>query len=346
MTTKEEQLQQLRILTIDLCQNHNVSHETIKHEVYKALAELSSKLPKIPVLYNGIHGGFGYDRKFIEYCYPEINEKDCKYMTLGSNCKEERIFNVDKVREYGHYCISKYPFIVKLIALYNKYKLKEVFDNLSSIEYKNKCNEDIKSIVSQIKDTDASLFGNEQATQSSYICKDKNKFDINKVTKYSKASLLNYYSKSIDNNVSKIVELETYNKTCIPDLDTYTFLTQKYKVTFDDDKVSNSWLHTAWNVKLIPGKGNTRLTFMDAIEEYGETHHGIWECQSHYSVQPMRFLNKHHNVFKAVSELESTEELGLVFASSRHCRLCIGYAPQVLSWYIGEYDGLEAIVVA
>lgn len=378
MTSKEDLLKQLQSITVSLYQDYKVPHKVITQTVHNALKELSDKLPKIPVLYNGVHGGFGLDKQFLKYLAllgkgPKNFDATFEKWLSCDISKDERIKYVDKIKEYGDYCMKKYPFVTKLIAIYNKYKIDDVFNKLHSIEYLTQCIDEMQNtILVKINNTNDNLFGKEEVTNKDFLCKNKEFFDINKVLKYTKASLIDYYQASIDEDLNKIHKHETALQTILGgSTELYTFICQNYKATCDDNNTQGDYFSSLkkkrYDEKHIPGKGLQRFTFMDAIEEYGETHHGIWECQSHYSKKPLNLLctlekrnqklaeyftitdDEITNTFDASSDddedntLLLKECIGLLFASGPYCKLCIGYAPQILSWHIGEYDGLESI---
>lgn len=93
-------------------------------------------------------------------------------------------------------------------------------------------------------------------------------------------------------------------------------------------------------------KTHHRYTFLDAVQDYTENHFAIWKCQHHYTESAMRFLMMYHDSFNLESLDDCSDmEMGLLCASGGYCQLTIGDAPQVLAWYIGEYDGKESIVV-
>jgi hypothetical protein len=305
----DELLQRLKDTVIDLVQVHNVKHKTIKKEIYNYLKELSDKLPKIQVLYNGVYGGYGYSKQFSEYIDQDQDH----------NSKSSRISHISKIKEFGAICKSSYSFVTKLIAIYNKYDLGKVFTKIAKLENNNKEITKYNEMLKLIQETDDNLFGSDDITYMSCY--------YSQFLKHDKQKLITY----IQNELQKLQS---------QDLQIPEFILENYNVVFDKEIQYHKY-----NMKITKEEGVISITFIDAINEYAEVSFGIWTCQNYYDKKAMRFLIKYYDRFETDINYCTDLEMGLLCANSQYCKLCIGEAPQLLDWYIGEYDGLESIVV-
>jgi hypothetical protein len=333
----EELMSQLVRISHQLVQEHNVSHKQIKNEIYNGLKLLSEQLPKQHVLYNGVYGGYNFAESFLTF----IEEKDQDWCLQG---QKQRIQLVQKVKDFGSICKQRFSHISKLIAIYNRFKLKKVFDYVWDLKNAQEELPRLTSIYKTVMNTNEECFGTEDDIQYFSTVK----FELETILKYKKQTLLQFLLKKTDeakdviqnayNNVNGVVTLETFNTIC-----------EDYNIVFEDEKLQDTckWFEKKnWAERITVKEGMKRFTFADAIEYYGETHFAIWKCQSHYSDRVMRFLVKHHADFNINCLASCTDlEIGLMFASGTYCKLCVGEAPQILSWYISEYDGREKIVV-
>jgi hypothetical protein len=327
---------QLNDVVEQLLLKHNVSHKTIKQKIHHGISILSENLPKQKVLFNGVHGGYGYSRQFESYICDGSD-------TYTYPSKAERISHVKSVENFGNVCKIKYPYIAKLIAIHNHYHLRDVFSSVNRIQFVEKELVSISTVSTIINDSDEELFGSMEDVQ--YVC--THNFKLEQVRKYTKQSLLQYVQDKKSKHEHEIQMSNCRIKELIGDLSNWVL--QDYGVThFEEETLEDSLLwyeKKKWYERMVSGQGLQRFTFIDAIEHYGEAHFAIWKCQFHYSDEVMRFLIKNHDLFD-LDCLDSCSdlEMGLLCASGPYCKLCVGEAPQLLSWYIGEYDGLESIV--
>ena len=107
------------------------------------------------------------------------------------------------------------------------------------------------------------------------------------------------------------------------------------------------------------------LALVDGINKYGLYDYKVWKCQSRYNSFAIQYLlmkSKYHisQNTKVVNDFAVSKEniiisdkvynniiteFALECASSRYCSLSIGEVQQYVSWYIGEYDGKESILI-
>lgn len=325
-------LASLKQNVVDLYQKYDVGHRKIKQEVFDALKELSDRLPKMEVLYNDVHGGFDYSKHFRMYLDPETRH------FLSS--KAERIAHAGKIREYGKQCKSEFAFVAKLIRIYNRYHMDKVFQLINTMKYKK----DIQDLHSKAYDIvhaiDDTRFGTETGISNVYV----HNFKVEQVLKHDKQSILCFLTKQI-NDIKATIERSEHELLSLLTIEQYNHILEHHDMESEENIPLGPY--EKLNERLIPGKGLRRLTFTDACERYKPEFFAVWHCQTHYNTKAMVYLSKHHELYEIESDVEycSDAEIGLLCASGPYCKLVIGEAPQVLSWYVGEYDGLESIVI-
>ncbi len=321
----EELLIKLNDTITDLVVNHNVPHKTIKTEIFNTIQNISNNLPKFKILYNEVHGGFGYSKKFKEF----LNVDEYYYPS-----NNERIEHVNSIALFGKECKQQYPFITKLVNLYNKYKFKDVFSHLANIKILEDLIIKTNNILEVVEKHNT--FGSETEIEHIYI----NSFDINKVEKYTKESIITWLNVNKTKNIDKLKGYHKFIENIIGD---YSFIKSNQDIIFQEEIADNElpW----YSRKKWDEKSHKRLCFPDSITEYGENHFAIWKCQDYYNEKSMRFLLKYHELYDYSGDYCSDTEIGLLFASGPYCKLNIYDVPQLLDWYIGEYDGKESIVI-
>lgn len=338
--SKEVLLEQLRSVVVKLIQDHRVSHTTIKGEIHSCIKELSDRLPKIKVLYSDVHGGYGYSDHFsnflegnnLENSFVELDE----YLLSRESWFLKRIHDVKYVEAFGKVCKEKYPFIAKLITIYNKYSLKDVFNNAYIMDFIKRDIKKYDDLYDLINQTDDREFGSD--VNVNYVSMWLK--DVKRLNRYSKSRLLEWIK---NENMQNDKEVQEHNRKIVALIGDARckLVMNEYGSLISEEK-------TPWYEKIKPGQGLVRLSFLDAVEEYGDGHFAIWKCQTHYKESAMRFLLKHHSQFE-VSDDDDSEfcndmHMGLLCASGENARLCISEVPRLLDWHIGEYDGLESIV--
>ena len=338
---------------IDLLQNHKISHVEIKDLIFQGIKELSDKLPKHKVLYNAAHGGFDFSTQFKAFLKHDVVSLEGKDEDYTDDDTDDdvllRMAYVKKVKKFGTVCKQHYPFIIKLIGLYNQYRMGDIARYTYRIQ---NCQIDLEKLASAhevVVETDAVRFGSEVDIELVGLYN----FKLDTVLKYTKEAVLSWFKDKKEKLEAQIVASND-NISRLVGSDKCEWVVKNFNVTFEEEAQEGDlpwYAQKKWNERIVPGEGMQRFTFLDAIDHYGEDHFAIWNCQTHYSKQAMRFLLKHHEAFQLAlvpsddNDMVYDMEMGLLCASSAYCELRVGEAPQLLSWYIGEYDGLESIVV-
>ena len=320
---------QLITTVIELVQNYHVTHEDINTKIIEALTTMSEKLPKVKVLLNGVHGRYGYSAQFKQFIK---NDGHIPHSHCG---KHSRITHVLKVIEFGIICKQRFPFAAKLIAIYNEYNLCDVMRFLHNVHLARKDLDKLKAAYETVLVADNALFGT--------LC-DAPHFpwvdcSLDKLTRYNKQFLLQWLQNKIQVLENTVQEYCDKIQALIG-LDRCNWLMNNNNFRIEEVQFYESRYHMdRWN-------SHVWFTFLDALEHYGEKDFAVWKCQRHYSEFVMRFLFKHHDMFDVMTLNHCTDiEMGLVCASGPFCKLCVFNAPQIVSWYIGDYDGLETIIV-
>jgi len=335
-------VEKLENITLELVTDHGMDHADIKRIVFKVCSNVSEALPKLRVLYNDTYGGYGYSKDYKEFRAKHL-EAVGKNESTYRGLYEERIKDVDCVEAFGKHCKDKYPLIAQMIATYKHHDMATLDFRIKDIVYRRKCMDTIHNALQTTTATPEDQFGDE--TNVGYVF--YGTFDFEKAHKYSKESLILWLVEE-KNKITKSLEESTsyvFNKVG----DKTEWLIENYTVVFDEEDTDDVlwYKKKKWDEKMTPNNGMVKLSFVDAIKEYGESHFAIWKCQGHFRQDVMRFLLKHPDVIPLVdSELCKDIDIGLVFASGEYCKLQVGEAPQLLDWWIGEYDGKEGISIS
>jgi DNA-binding ferritin-like protein (Dps family) len=352
----------------DLIVNLGVSHKEIIKGIHDAVIELGNSLPKIQVLYNNTYGGYGLSEEFIEYVRqyePELNK------SLSDN-KEYRIKTVQYILPFGHYVLQKYPVFKDLLVIYHHYNLNKIFDNISSSYYLEDRLQSLYKRKTQLEKILDNEYSHGTKTPKKYVLNDDDDdasdVDVNIVTihdfvgnnyvrlegytKETYEEAIETINKEIDTNLSTI---DKYKSSTISE----DYLTE---VVYDDMK---QIIYSLIKDEDRHFKDKYYISLLGAINKFGVDDHRIWEFQNMYNKRALQYLfikskdyipqdTKEHHVYDFVFSNTYIEindkdynnivkEFGLVCASSRYCALKIGEVSQYVSWYIGEYDGLERI---
>lgn len=312
---KELLISNLNSIVIKLISNHEVTHENIKIEIFKTVKEQSDKLPKLQVLYNKAHGGYGYSDDFMDYKEDNIEPIDEE---SNIDFRGHRVDAVKRVEKYGAYCKEKYPLIVKMISIYNQYCLGDVFSNAESCRYYRSDIDKFNKYIDQINSHEH--FGDLEY-KDYYISYDF--FKTDEYHKYTKDSLL-----LLVNNAKYKIEKQLTSCTI-----------------FNEQKVGKNICELIDSHIIYKNKDKDKeYMFIDAVIKFGEDNIEIWKHQPYYNKTAMEFLTKYPEILTNTINNCTDMDIGLLCANGKYCKLAVGEAPQLLSWKISEYDGLESIV--
>ena len=289
-------------------------------------------------MYNNHYGGFGFSDDFTDY------NQDVKDYAV------DRVEIIKQIKEYGASKYDQYKYFAQLATIYVHYELDKVFDTVYYLIIDKKTLADQHQVLNKFHTKSDDDFGPEALPNKDvihYFYNDNTDKYINKfASQYSKPSLIWRVQEDIQ-KTEKAIE-KHYSNIKQP-RDIVDMMVDSYRYLFPEEIANNQkpfYERKPWNEKDLD-----KLTFIEAINHYQETHWAIWKCQYTFNEDVMRFLILHphiyglpHSVTKELKDKIVTK-IGLMCASSKYCNLVIGEAPQLLHWYIGEYDGKESICV-
>jgi hypothetical protein len=212
-----------------------------------------------------------------------------------------------------------------MINIYNQYCLQDVFSNINSYKYYRSELKKLDEYNNKINT--CNCFGTLEYSIKFISC---DLFKNDEYQKYTKESLL-----AIVNNEKKSVEEKLTNSILFNEEKVGKDICDLISTEVSNNKVNkDKWCR------------EEREDFVNKIEEHGEDSIEIWKHQSYYNKKAMQFLVRHPDIFTINTLDKCTDiEMGLLCANGGYCHLTIGEAPQLLSWKISEYDGLESITV-
>lgn len=341
----------LNATVLSLVKDYGIKHKDIITQIHDCLEKAASELPPLHILYNNMHGGFGFSEQFKQY----MNLTNKNYDIDG--IYNERIQSVQFIKPFGEHCLNMYPYLKDLLYINTYYNVEYIIGLAGSVQFRTdelnkllKRNEALNIHLENSKSYGSKHVNAENSYNYLYA---KNQ-DINGLTKDSYLYLtkvLNEYICEAQNQINKnVTRAHQLISTDIFD-DMVNVLTQ-----FANDKS-----------RLTSSSNN--ISFLDAIEKYGEQDTKIWNVdnQSMYLEKAMLYLLIKKNETKDLHK----EKDGMVFdflitkdyipidksiyekmltifslqcASDTYCSLSIWEVPQLVDWTIGEYDGLESIV--
>jgi hypothetical protein len=133
---------------------------------------------------------------------------------------------------------------------------------------------------------------------------------------------------------------------CIPNIlelyeENIAELVKLLKKQFTDEQINNMIQIS----KTIINSYCTNISFQDAIINYGELNHNIWQyTYKKFNYIAMYYLIMDKSIINKTVHDKLYLELGLTFAADR-CKLSIIDIPATSDWKIEEYDGFETIVL-
>jgi hypothetical protein len=373
LNEKEELLKSFKTMVKDLVVFYNMEHKDIINVVHDTLLEEANKIPKIQVLYNAKHGGFGLSPTFKEFISRMSNEnieyEDTQSILIPKNSSvryyyKERIHPIRFIRPFALKMLEQYPSLFDIIYLYEKYKLSYGMKWVDLVINRRNEMERVEQRMCILQQYlhDTSKHGDKvlgtqmhsrQKGDTFYNCANSTLFKYEGFTKESYEQGIKYVQEHIFNinNTEKLYTkngIELVGNTIFNEM--ISFLQQK----------TNKTKQTQFNDK---------YSFAEALKAHEEGDIHVWVYQNSFCRETIAFLlfkREQHikecennnvmntNVFDYVKEKqcivvdEQTKEdvikhFELQLASDTYCSLKIDEVPQILDWSIGDYDGLENI---
>jgi hypothetical protein len=361
---------------IVLLDNHNVKQKDIFTWIRNALLDHVLHLPKVKVLYNKRHGGFGFSEEFEKFVDMNIEEEDKEKVSGTAKCIMFRGMFLDRTL-YVKYIIpfarhvlsnSKLSGVRDLLYTYHYYNMGKVLSLIRLIITKEHERKVLMSNGEHLRDylsNMTSKYYQQQIIDDDYIkitdfilkIKDFKGFD-----RYKKEELEGLYALFIEGTFTKsiddtICESQEEILTHISNdvlLEIRLFIEQSIK----DDQ------HNKKATKDFYGRDDDELQFVQLLNKKGHKDKDTWRHQLIYDTMAIRYLiAKQHsfdnvcpNTIKNFIEtgvievdeivLANVEEtFGLLCASGGYANLALADVPAMLDWQICEYDGLESVVV-
>lgn len=295
--------------------------------------------------------------------------------------KSTRISSVKFVVPFGTEIINKYPLLKNMLVIYHHYKLNNIVYDISSMHYLDRRLRQLNTRKQEIEDlfniplyhgtkvlrvdTYDSNSDSEDDDSNNKNIQNQNNNSIYDFMS-SKYAILYGYTKETYEEVLKRMDKEInecqskikdYKNKCLSnEYMNDTIFDDMKKVIYDLKKDDDSYTKKKYD-----------YCFHDALKKFGVDDPRIWECQNRFSALTMQYIQSkskdyiykenNTNDYQAYDFVVSNdylqiskedynkliEQLSLECASSRYCSLKIAEVPQHVSWYVGEYDGLEQI---
>ena len=310
---------------VELVVNAGFTHKDLLREIRAALKETSDKLEMREVLYCGSYGGFEYSKEFARFLHdghdhdPEEPPDRCVIEELG---------------EFGRDMQTKYPKIHDMVSRYCAMDLDSAFHKVAMIVTSVRELAAIRELIeTRLSTASDDEFFEGPSGDAAVVHAWQLALDMD-LSRHSKAALLD----ACDADIAK-------HEACIRESQ------EKLASTFSTECVL-AMIHSCVTRRSAAAASSEKLdSFADAIARYGLDDSDLWRCQAYFDVNAMRFLAGRNHALPLfdVDEQQLHKnvdiEVGLLFASTRYCKLKVARVPQVLGWKVVQYDGKESIRV-
>jgi hypothetical protein len=365
-----------------LLKDHKVKQKQIFQWIREGLTCYVDTLPKVKVLYNACHGGFGLSAEFMEFV-SKVDVEPCvkdESHDWEYEYKNTRVFAADYIIPYGVHVLQdeNNKGIFDMLYLYEYYSLGNIIASVYSIQsFENeetffKIN--IKSLGEYLTSSNA-VFGkleDEYYTKPSLYCLMYSRPDFENYTKADLQELYDKYKHNESGNVNaEKIRKRREEASAIVGEETVDEIYNYIKETTEKLKPSDSWC------KYFERETES-IRFIQALNTYGYKEKKTWKYQKSFSSRAMDYLLAKQKAYtKAQGQdendgasdgeselhvydyvckhkpLEVNEKakmnvlrkFGLICASDTYCNLAIAEMPSLLDWEIAEYDGLERVCV-
>lgn len=349
----QEKLQCLVNQIADLVIQGKITHKDAKIQLHQAIMTAGAALPKISILINNTYGGFAYSKQFQEFLnqfhYPQDQKTGSQSPSIG------RVEIIPYIELFGQECKQRHELIAKMISTYHIMQLPQALHMQSKVKSALRDKDVFMDIKHQIECADPHIFKGSPESKVKYISAYGFKLDV-MAEHFSQKALLDVCDQRIhslqDTMNEALAEFQHhFASTCARFPDFYFDLLQSRSTLFEEERhyeTTPSYMKPKWSEVMIPQKGLKHLSFIDAIDYYGNaSHFAIWKCQLHYNEDAMRFLLQYPQYIHDDTSKCTAMEMGLLCASSdTFCKLAIVQVPSLVDWDICEYDGLESISIS
>lgn len=305
----KDKLNKVCELVHDLVMNRGMKQNVIYKMVTKYLTQQAGD-NKQYVLFNDCYGGFSFSKQFQTF----------------TNVYEERENMRDHVISFGKHLFDKYPTIARMVAFYLSDDMNAKINEAYSFHHFTKKRHYLTTNISTLEAMAPTLPPFVKNNRSyTYLYDSCYIGDIDKIfTDTGDVTVAELISK-LRNDLSRAEKEIDRRKDAV------------------DHK-----LVAFWNIQSQQQSSNTNkegISFLDAVEKYGDNNEDIWANQSMLNKTAMRYLTLNPPPADIVLHEDTFETLGLLGASDKYASLKFAEVPAGLSWYIHEYDGQERVIV-
>lgn len=305
---------------VELLSQHDVKQKQIFKWIREAFIDHVRDMPKVRVVYNNCHGGFGLSTKFKEYIGSE-------YVDSRSRTKY-----VDKIQHFGRTIMQRYEQhrLLDVLYCYHTQNFGQVFGVLTNIvrnqQYIDNIVRNAEILRAYLADPNIS---HPLATiapsefELKYGINDFRRYTVqgwqDLLAKYDSGSITNYYKNEIETHDLNLKHLD---ESVLEDM-------KKFIVR-------------------IQSRNIERMCFIDMLNKYGVDDLCTWSVQRYYNENAIMYLLSNPPHIESYDEkiLRYVEEqFGLLCASDTYAKLAITEVPALIDWRISEYDGLERVVL-
>jgi hypothetical protein len=361
----QTQLEAFNALVLDLVIHHNVKQSKLIDMMQKVLQNEVKKKPKIKVLYNATYGGYGFCCEFMEYPFHYVTENN---ENNENNENIYRVTDVAKVEAFGTTCCQNHPVLAKMLRVYTGLGLETIVKKIRLCVMDTNYIIALQKVLETVKSDSSQDWGDGSVSSTSideisiYELKilANDNITLDKLKHFTKEEIVSKINSFIETLGFTIQETKERCNETLPTCFDYESIVESTGFLFEEEVENRkqAWYdRKKWNERDVmnTGKDDTddtdddtdaRLTFMDALKTFGETHWRIWKCQCHYDDSTMRYLLQTRDMWKDIDLCDDVNvytDMGLLCASSAYCKLAIKEIPPVLEWRIGEYDGKENV---
>jgi len=320
----------IKLLAKDVVFQHGYTQKHLYEEITTYLEAHSTR--KRQILYNTVHGGFSYSKQFCEFA--KIERRD-----------RERIDVVPTISVFGKHVATMHPIIFRMCYAYEVGELEKQLKNCQLVKNLKLRHKQLEVNYAIVEDVCHDCHGDKCIDANTMpftlsILEVRNE-EPAKFREYTHEAIIALKQKMQSRLQELVEELSKAQSTV--DLEMLASLDHNFPEEIEQNKLA--W----YERKQWAEPKKQRLTFLDAVNLYGEDHFAIWKCQHHYKEEAMRYLILCPDTCQRPYNSDILErvytKLGLVAASGAYASLAIEEVPWELSWSVFEYDGLECIHV-